>query len=383
MQKLNLDDLHWKNEALGYISRHFDGLLMVSPSGDNSSDLWISLDDAVSYTGVSRRSVLEWIRSGQVKREKRQGQVYVWVADLAAITPLTRPEPEIQTSKAELLSPSFLEGYSSVASIKAVGERLKENMQLQEKILGRLDEVQNAVAKFSTPSSEPLLDERTIKELSLLGNVFRSLHQQNEKVAKSLDGQEALLKKIDSTVNKEDSWTQRWLNSEKRLGRWRLVTVSTIVLGLAMGLLVWQHIERERENLHNQIRKTDVEKLELLENIATKEKSLLEKDQAMQQAEREHKIRLAEEATQVEQKMLMEMNAREKLLQKEISEKEALLALLKEKENERLKQIDTLHREELSRMEKNQAQTIATLSEGIDALKIQMQKFNTDAPKGP
>jgi hypothetical protein len=349
--------------------------MVSSSTGDNNSDLWISLDDAVSYTGVSRRSIQEWIRTGQVKREKRKGQIFVWVADLAGLTPLTRPEPEEESPKAEVLSPSYSDGYTSAASLKAVGERLKENFLIQEKILNRLDEVQNAVVKANERSVEPVLDERTVKELSLLGNVFRSIHQQNEKVGKALDQQESLLRKMESNIDREDSWTQRWLGSERRLGRWRLLTITFLVLGMAIALLGWQEFTRQMEKWELQVRQSQQENKETIELLAEKNKILLLKEKEIQQLDRDSKLRLAEETAKLEQKFVREMQERESALQKEISDKEMLLALLKEKEEQHLKQLESMHSQELSRMTANQSQTISALSESIAALKEQMKQL--------
>lgn len=265
---------------------------------DPISELWISLEDAVEASGVSRRNIQDWVRSGQIKREKRKGRVFLWVSDLAELTPLTRVDPETVVRPEPELLPTVLGPNLPSASIKAFGERLTESVDLQKQIMQRLEDVQQAalVARAEKDSEAPLLDERTVKELSLLGNVFRSIHQQNEKVNDAILNQERLLTSIKETSFKQEEWAEKFSGAERKLGRWKMITVAVglfllSVLGFA---LLYGHQQRELEVLAKAEHMK--EKAVLLDQVGRHEREveeqIAEKKKLLQGAQQRHEREL-------------------------------------------------------------------------------------------
>ena len=264
---------------------------------DPISELWISLEDAVQATGVSRRNIQEWVRSGQIKREKRKGKVFLWVSDLTELTPLTRVDPETVPQPEPELLPTVLGPNLPSGSIKAFGERLSESVGLQKQILQRLDDVHQAALSTGADKEPlaPLLDERTVKELSLLGNVFRSIHQQNEKVSDALLKQDQMLSSIREESNKEERWIEKCSGAERRLGRWKLFSVIVGMIFLfalvsavlydqqqrALGVMAEEKHLKEKEVLMDQVSRQE---RDADEQIAQKQKVL---QAAQQRHERE------------------------------------------------------------------------------------------------
>ena len=360
-------------------------------SGDHQSDLWISLDDAVEGTGVSRRSIQEWIRTGEVKREKRKGKVYLWVADLTAITPLTRPVPEATNESAprgpEVLLPEAIDSYVAGASMKAVGERLKENRQLQEKILARLEEVSGAIETVQKSALEPKesqLDERTVKELSLLGNVFRSIHQQNEKVSKALEGQELLLKNLESGLDREASWSERWVKGEQKVARWKIVSICLFMLALTLGLFFWKEIEDMVRVHQDEIRLAEEQKRDLLENVEQAEKKVL---LTRQQSEEGVKALVTQHSKVLEQErslklekikelkleiQAMELEKARALREKDL-EKERLVSELKSMSTSERERMEQRYQQELKKLEARE-QTLLQLTNKVGAMQSMLEQ---------
>lgn len=175
---------------------------MAKTQNNNSdSDLWISVEEAIEKSGVSRRTIQSWVKAGQVKKEKKQGIVYLWVSDLVKLTPLVHREKEVSAST-EIIPPSeevFSTMSNSLGPIRNLGEQVQESMEVQQKILEKVDELRHDFEM--APRGNGQLDAKTVKELSLLGQVFKSIYQQNEKVSETLQNQEKLLLSIKRDEN--------------------------------------------------------------------------------------------------------------------------------------------------------------------------------------
>jgi hypothetical protein len=365
-------------------------------SGDHQSDLWISLDDAVAGTGVSRRSIQDWVRTGEVKREKRKGKVYLWVADLTALAPLTRPVPETEPEQVlrapEVLLPEAMDNYVAGASMKAVGERLKENRQLQEKILSRLEEVGGAIDLVQKNAMEPkgsALDERTVKELSLLGNVFRSIHQQNEKVSKALEGQESLLKNLESGLDREASWSDRWVRGEQKVARWKIVSICLFMMAVTLGLFFWREIEDMVRVHQDELRLAEDQKRALLTDVESAEKNVMmtkkesEKNlktlvsQHSEFMERERSLNLDKVRTLKLELQAVELEKVRALRDKDI-EKERLLVELKSMSASERQRLEQRYQQELKKMEARE-QSLLELNSKIGAMQSVLEQTVSSA----
>jgi hypothetical protein len=366
-------------------------------SGDQNSDLWISLEDAVEGTGVSKRTIQGWVRSGEVKREKRKGKTYLWVADLTAMTPLTRSEPSAESAPQEdatpqVILPEVMDSYVAGASMKAVGERLKENRQLQEKILERLEEVGGAIELVKEKGMEPVapaLDERTVKELSLLGNVFRSIHQQNEKVSKALEGQEELLKNLEAGMDREIKWTERWMKGEKSLLRWKVVALILVVLMIASGMVAAQFYLNEMDKLEQEQALAEEKRREIIEESEARERDLLlardEHKKSLQllkqrgeETVKHHKLQFSEEVQRLELEKARALReqalANEKLLRERMDEKERLLKEVKDMAEKQRLLLEARYKEELRQSESSQQKGWEVLNQKIQSMeKVLMQ----------
>lgn len=240
------------------------------------------MDEAVLRSGLSRSTILDWSRSGKVKREKRKGKVYLWVSDLATLTPLSRVESQVdQLSEPEVLPSTIPESYSggsNIVQIKLMGDQLKENLEKQEQVLEHVVELQSTLAKLE---QQEVLDERTKKELSLLGNVFRSLHQQNEKVNLALVSQKESLEKWQQQQGDREALIKKVEQSDKKATTWLFGLLSaTVIFGV---LVFW--IFREWQNDHEL--STNI--VENLEDENRKLNTDLEKEQLNKEALREEK----------------------------------------------------------------------------------------------
>jgi hypothetical protein len=360
-------------------------------SGDHQSDLWISLDDAVKGTGVSKRSIQDWVRTGEVKREKRKGKVFLWVADLTALTPLTRAVPEVEPEELaqgpEVLLPEAVDSYVAGASMKAVGERLKENRQLQEKILSRLDEVGGAielVQKNAMEPKDPQLDERTVKELSLLGNVFRSIHQQNEKVSKALEGQELLLKNLESGLDREASWSDRWVKGEQKVARWKIVSICLLMGAMTLGLFFWREIEGMVRSHEDELKQVEEQKRALLTDVELAEKKVIltkkesEKevsslvDQHSKAFDQERSMNLSKVKALKLELQALELEKARALRNKDI-EKERLLTELKAMSVSERERLEKRYQQELKKVEARE-QSLLELTSKIGAMQTTLEK---------
>jgi hypothetical protein len=285
------------------------------------SELWISLEDAVQATGVSRRNIQEWVRSGQIKREKRKGKVFLWVSDLTELTPLTRVDPETVPQPEPELLPTVLGPNLPSASIKVFGERLSESVGLQKQILQRLDDVQQAAlaAGADKEPAMPLLDERTVKELSLLGNVFRSIHQQNEKVSDALLKQEQMLSSMGEDANKEERWIAKCSGAERRLGSWKLFSVFVGMLFLLALVSGFLYDQQQRELGVVAEEKHLKEKELLLDQVSRQEREadeqIAQKQKVLQGAQQRHERELLSMRQQHESAFTtLQLNLQQQLL---------------------------------------------------------------------
>ena len=365
-----------------------------------NSDLWISLEDAVHSTGVSRRTIQEWVRSGQVKREKRKGKVFLWVADLTQITPLTRerePQPdEIPSPEPEVLAPSEI--YSG-APLKMLGEKLKENQLMQEQILSKVGEVEGALQRLGELENSPALDERTVKELSLLGSVFRSIHQQNEKVGIALSTQDGMIRELGEKLKTEQGWRERWDQIRSRLTIWKGLTLAAITIFISLSVIgLQEHLRRkgnwglellqnknEQESLINDLdqarlnstkkdeaihdAKQDLIKKELVLENMKKERQMLEEKQRQQQDANEKELK------ELEQKQRTQQDATKTALQ-HLQSRERELERLRLSHLDEMKKLDERHQEELTRMEDRFDKTLKVFQSANDSTSEKSSLFD-------
>lgn len=199
--------------------------------GNSGSDLWISLEDAVKTTGVSKRNIESWVREGRIKREKKGGVVYLWVQDLAQITPLASPESaEDRSVEPEIIQPVPRDHFSSPTVLgRQISEKLEKGLHLQEELAERMERINQGLEKVEKGA----IDEKTAKELSLLGNVFRAIHQQNREVSEALASQKQLLEDVPAMIGDRDR-----LKDEVEKGKRKNLTTTAIFSVLVVALLI-------------------------------------------------------------------------------------------------------------------------------------------------
>lgn len=356
------------------------------------------MDEAVLRSGLSRSTILDWSRSGKVKREKRKGKVYLWVSDLATLTPLSRIEPEVeQLSSPEVLPSTLPENYSggsNIVQIKLMGDQLKENLEKQEQVLEHVVGLQNTLEKLE---HQEVLDERTKKELSLLGNVFRSLHQQNEKVNLALVSQKEALERWQQDQGNREELIKKVEQSDKKATTWLFGLLSATVL---FGVLIfwifreWQNdqklsthivenLEGENRKLNTNLEKEQLDKEALREKKNTEIKTL--QSQHTEQLESlEYEFREKEQSTKLQletqlkeqqdkflghlekkdQQVLTQLEQQKKDLEKFRLETE----LKKQAELERLEKthqsaLEELKKSELDKWQKREAEVKTLLQE--------------------
>lgn len=291
------------------------------------------MDEAVSASGVSRRTIEDWVRSGQVKRERRKGRVFLWVADLAHLTPLTRTELEPELTQEPEVLPST-EGFSGPAPLKVLGERFKENAELQRKILEKVESVE--VSLHNLPGDGSGLDEKTLKELSLLGSVFRSLHQQNEKVNQGLEGQGRTLSEISLLLQENQREGEQKDQLVRRVSRWKSSFLVVGVLSLVIVLVGLREHSMQKANWEDDLLESQQQSTALEADVEKKEGELLkqakEHRDAVAQKEEQHRlredaIRQAAELSRLEQdeSWRQRLEAKESELRAEIVQKEEAL----------------------------------------------------------
>jgi len=183
--------------------------------GQENSDMWISLDEAEKRSGMSKRNLLDWTKEGKVKREKKKGVIYLWVADLIKLAPLT--QTEISPVETEILSP-VPEPSTSIGNfgpLRNISDQIETSLDNQNSIIQNFEALQKHIQKISKASNKPVLDEKTVKELSLLGNVFKSLYQQNEKLNQTLSEHGKTLTQISGSEQSMDILNEKIATSEK------------------------------------------------------------------------------------------------------------------------------------------------------------------------
>lgn len=345
-------------------------------SNDDQSDLWISLDEAVLRSGLSRRTILDWSKSGKVKREKRKGRVYLWVSDLATLTPLTRVEKVAEVvSEPEVLPsvPSENYGGSNVVQIKLMGDQLKENLERQEEVLEHVTELQNSLARLE---EKEVLDERTKKELSLLGNVFRSLHQQNEKVNLALVSQRDAWDEWQVKNDDREELLSKVNTSNKKASTWLVLLISASVIFFILGFWGFREWSIDHQHAEEKVHQLEDVKSQLdvsLEREKLEKLDLLEKQkQEIHQLTETHMSKL----TQVEVKQKQEeLQARLRQETQLKMQQDKFLSYLKEKDEQLLAQVakqkkdfseyqshlDLQKKEEITRLEQAHQKSIEEL----------------------
>lgn len=337
---------------------------------DPNSDLWISLEEAVSSTGVSKRTIQEWVRSGQVKREKRKGKVFLWVADLTKITPLTRerePKPdEVPTPEPEVLAPSY-ENYPG-APMKMLGEKLKENQEMQEMILAKVGDVEGALQRLGEIEKTPGLDERTVKELSLLGSVFRSIHQQNEKVGQALGDQGEMIKNLGEQLKTEQSWRDRWDQIRSRLTLWKGLTIAAIFIFLSAAVLgLQEHLRRQGlwdlERIEQQHKEEDlINDLDQERQLSSRTSMELKNTSLSLKAKETLVVQMEEEQKKLQERQLQQQAEIRTALQ-HLQSRELELERMRLAHEKELKKFDERHKAELKRMEESFDKTLQSIKD--------------------
>jgi hypothetical protein len=336
---------------------------------DPNSDLWISLDEAVRSTGASRRAIQDWVRSGQVKREKRKGKVFLWVADLTQIIPLTRkrvPEPdEVPTPEPEVLAPS--ETFPG-APLKMLGEKLKENQEMQEEILSKVGDVKGALLRLEEIERSPSLDERTVKELSLLGSVFRSIHQQNEKVGLALGTQEEIIKELGNKLETEQGWRDRWGKIRSKLTLWKALTCIAIIIFIALSVIGFQEHLRREGAWNLELVETINKKEGLINDLDQERLNSTRKDRQIKEVtlnlnERETMLKRMEEERQLLQKSHAQQQEKIRMALQHLQNRELEMERLRLAHQNSIQKLDARHKGELSRMETRFDKTLKVLKE--------------------
>lgn len=215
-------------------------------NGNRNSELWISLDETVKRTGVSKRNILEWVSAGLIKKEKKKGMVYLWVADLVKQTPLSTVEPQEIHTTTEIIAPEVEPITGQFAPIRHLGEQIQQSLDGQTQILSCLNDIQEHL-KQDSPTPQHL-DEKTIKELSLLGSVFRSLHQQNEKISESLERQDNTIRQINLNAANQRDLEDKVSQAQSKAGRITIVTSTVIILLILGSALIIYNINSKKND---------------------------------------------------------------------------------------------------------------------------------------
>jgi len=344
--------------------------------GDEQSELWISLDEAVIRSGLSKRTILDWSRDGKVKREKRKGRIYLWVSDLVQLTPLTRTEPIEQSTQVHQVLPSVSSetyGGSNIVQIKLMGDQLKHNLEKQEQVLENVIQLQSTLERLE---SKEVLDERTRKELSLLGNVFRSLHQQNEKVNVALEVQSQSLNRFIEIHSDREILVQKIEKTNQRATTWFYSLVFGMVLFILLSswlfrewsidqkhaLALVESEKSEKQRIHGELEKEKLELVELREKKELEMKTLSHQHlQVLEELKQEQK-RSEQQSEMVHQAQLKEIQDKFLTLYEQ-KDRQLLEQLDKHKSDFEAyqKTLDQSKREELERLEVAHDKIIAEL----------------------
>lgn len=234
---------------------------------NRDSALWISLEEAVERTGTSRKNILQWVSEGLIKKEKHKGRVYLWVADLSRQIPLqildesATPEKINKEDKQLLLSPEgdILPG-EIVSPLKQFAGQLEESLKVQQKISEQLEVVNDTLAH--APQNHSPLDEKTVKELSLLGSVFRSIHQQNEKSNEALEKHHLMLENLSTQLASENSSREKLEKAEKKIFRTGITSIAALALVTGIGFLLLYFLYQDNQQKENDLKIAHKQKLE-------------------------------------------------------------------------------------------------------------------------
>ncbi len=271
---------------------------MGAPSEEGRpSRLWIPLEEAVERSGVSQRSLQDWVRTGKIKKERQNGVTYLWVSDLVQLTPLqdsgaggartAPPEIVLQPEETRSSSPAGFVGLS-----RQIAEEVREGLAVQRQIL-------ESVQRLSTQAEhdrEGRLDEKTAKELALLGNVFRAVHQQNEKVSLGLAAQEQLLKDVLAMNRREDELLHRAEREREWHGR-ALAGLLLLLLALVAGFgALYYHLDGEKAAAEARLRTETLETRAALDGLRREKEAELEKTRAELAAAHREQAEAAERA---------------------------------------------------------------------------------------
>lgn len=339
------------------------------------------MDEAVLRSGLSRSTILDWSRSGKVKREKRKGKVYLWVSDLATLTPLSRVEPEVEPLSAPEVLPSALpenySGGSNIVQIKLMGDQLKENLEKQEQVLEHVVALQTTLEKLE---HQEVLDERTKKELSLLGNVFRSLHQQNEKVNLALVSQKEAIEKWQQEQGHREELIKKVEQSDKKATTWLFGLLSaTVLFGV---LLFWiyrewendqelsshivENLEEEKRELNTSLEKEQLDKEVLREKKNQEIKSILsqhnEKVESLEsefrEKEKSSQLQYENQLKQQQDKFLTHLEQKDKQVIKQLEQQKSDFEKLKEETEQRkqaeIERLEKTHQSVLNELKKSE-----------------------------
>lgn len=248
-------------------------------------------------TGVSQRTLQDWVKSGLIKKEKRAGVQFLWVEDLVRQTPLQQnPEPE--TQQPELLTPQPSGG--SLSLNRQLSQQFAEGLELQKRVLGKIESLE-----ISLKQQNPL-DPAVVRELSLLGNVFRSIHQQNEKVGLALSRQEQQLSDL-LQVSRQTGELEGRLEHERERSRWTTTTLLAVLF--ITGVAAISKIVHDRFEGDRALEQVRMQK-EMALSLAAEERRRLNRDlDALALRSHEQEKELRETTNRMEQRHQSEKQA--------------------------------------------------------------------------
>lgn len=265
--------------------------------GQENSDMWISLDEAMLRSGKTKKEIIDWTKSGEVKREKKKGIIYVWVADLIKLTPLTQTElpPKVKETT-EIIRPesSVASSMAHLAPLRNIAEQMEQSLEQQRHVLEKIDALEIQINQpVEIEKQPPLLDEKTIKELSLLGNVFKSIYQQHEKISKSLEDQEKVMNQLALSERESEVLKDKINKAEK--GKmlshftWAIVCLVIVcVIGVALFVSL-----QDKQNIITNFESYKSENVEKVRGLQQEKKETVARlENVIDQTKNEHKVEI-------------------------------------------------------------------------------------------
>ncbi len=339
--------------------------------GQENSDMWISLDEAEKRSGISRRKLLDWTKEGKVKREKKKGVIYVWVADLIKLAPLTQTEISSVETEILLPEPEPAATMGTLGPLRNISEQIEVSLGNQNAIIQSFETLQKHIQKISKASNKPVLDEKTVKELSLLGNVFKSLYQQNEKLNQTLDEHGKALTQISGSEQSIEILNEKVATSEKSRYLAHLCWAAFSIFSVAILVIFIVYFKNNADSLNKSLEMVKSQSAEQLKD-STNQIHLTKMD-------RDRKLeKLREESTNsIEKLRLAHKNDAEKMTLKLAEEKKEI----KHEYEKMTSKIDQNHQLELGRIEIAKKEEIQKLNQQYLKEIEKLRKANLEQAK--